>query len=155
MEKEEEESIEGGKGCGGQHVRSLPRHFVTSTQLRRLGHPSKTVLTLSFCSAANIPVFARDARSSPRLIVSCRWYLPARPITDPALHTRRGANDSEEEKEEMEEKKKEKEEEVKRAELQLQLSSQVGMRAGEDKACRVGQPAEQSGTTMQLTDGER
>ena len=54
----------------------------------------------------------------------------------------------------MEEKKKE-EEKVERAELQLQLSSQVGMRAGEDKACRVGQPARQSGTTMQLTDGER
>ena len=92
-------------------------------------------------SAANIPMFAPP---SPLLIVSCRWYLPARPITDPALHTRRGANDSKEEEEEEE-----------RAELQLQLSSQVGMRAGEDKACRVGQPARQSGTTMQLTDGER
>ena len=98
-------------------------------------------------SAANIPMFAPP---SPLVIVSCRWYLPARPITDPALHTRRGANDL---KEEEEEEKKEKEEE--RAELQLQLSSQVGMWAGEDKACRVGQPAEQSGTTMQLTDGER
>ena len=73
-------------------------------------------------SAANIPMFAPP---SPLLIVSCRWYLPARPITDPALHTRRGANDL------KEEKKKEDEE---RAELQLQLSSQVGMRAGEDKA---------------------
>ena len=95
-------------------------------------------------SAANIPMFAPP---SPLLIVSCRWYLPARPITDPALHTRRGANDSKEEEEE--------EEKEERAELQLQLSSQVGMRAGEDKACRVGQPARQSGTTMQLTDGER
>ena len=35
----------------------------------------------------------------------------------------------------MEEKKKKKEEEVERAELQLQLSSQVGMRPREDKAC--------------------
>ena len=95
-------------------------------------------------SAANIPMFAPP---SPLLIVSCRWYLPARPITDPALHTRQGANDSKEEEEE--------EEKEERAELQLQLSSQVGMRAGEDKACRVGQPARQSGTTMQLTDGER
>ena len=95
-------------------------------------------------SAANIPMFAPP---SPLLIVSCRWYLPARPITDPALHTRRGANDMKEEEEE--------EEKEERAELQLQLSSQVGMRAGEDKACRVGQPARQSGTTMQLTDGER
>ena len=54
-------------------------------------------------SAANIPMFAPP---SPLLIVSCRWYLPARPITDPALHTRRGANDSKEEEEEEEEEEK-------------------------------------------------
>ena len=76
-------------------------------------------------SAANIPMFAPP---SPLVIVSCRWYLPARPITDPALHTRRGANDLKEE---------EKKEEEERAELQLQLSSQVGMRPREDKACGV------------------
>ena len=35
------------------------------------------------------------------------------------------------------EEKKEEEEEVERAELQLQLSSQVGMRPREDKACGV------------------
>ena len=87
-------------------------------------------------SAANIPMFAPP---SPLVIVSCRWYLPARPITDPALHTRRGANDLKEEEEEKEEEKEE------RAELQLQLSSQVGMRAEEDKACGVEQPARQSG----------
>ena len=52
----------------------------------------------------------------------------------------------------MEEKKK-KEEEVERAELQLQLSSQVGMRTGVDKACRVEHS--RVGDTMLLTDGER
>ena len=49
------------------------------------------------------------APPSPLVIVSCRWYLPARPITDPALHTRRGANDLKEE-EEKEEEKEEREE---------------------------------------------
>ena len=43
----------------------------------------------------------------------------------------------------------EKEEEEEEEELQLQLSSQVGMRPREDKASRIGQPAQQSGNTMQ------
>ena len=55
-------------------------------------------------SAANIPMFAPP---SPLLIVSCRWYLPARPITDPALHTRRGANDLKEEEKKEEEEREE------------------------------------------------
>ena len=110
-----------------EHVRALPRHFVNSaevTRLRRVGHPSRSVLF-------SVPPLISPCLPSPLLIVSCRWYLPARPITDPALHTQRGANDLKEE-EKMEEEKEEGEEE--RAELQLQLSSQVGMRAGEDKA---------------------
>ena len=51
------------------------------------------------------------APPSPLVIVSSRWYLPARPITDPALHTRRGANDLKEEKEEEREEEKEEEKE--------------------------------------------
>ena len=53
-------------------------------------------------------------------------------------------------KEEVEKEEEEKEEEKEeRAELQLQLSSLVGMRPREDKASRIGQPAQQSGNTMQ------